>query len=86
MSWNNPFKALATEKYNQWLAEQGINQLTSGGNYCTMVNWILEAWEEISWKTIKKSFKSCALNLVTDRSEGNLNRFFKERVNCKVGK
>ena len=24
--WNKPFKALATEKYGRWLAEEGINQ------------------------------------------------------------
>ena len=32
VSWNKPFKVLATEKYGQWLAEKGINQLTSVGN------------------------------------------------------
>ena len=24
--WNKPCKALVTEKYDQWLAEEGINQ------------------------------------------------------------
>ena len=32
VSWNKPFKAKATEKYDQWLAEEGINQLTPAGN------------------------------------------------------
>ena len=54
---NKPFKVLATEKYDQWLADEGINQLTSAGNLKpphrrTIVNWILEAWEEISTETI----------------------------------
>ena len=28
MSWNKPCKALATERYDRWLAEEGINQGT----------------------------------------------------------
>ena len=58
MSWNKPFKVLATEKYDQWLTEERINQLISAGNLKlsprrTIVNWILEAWVEISPETIK---------------------------------
>ena len=50
--------------------------LTSEGNLKppprrTFVYLILEAWEEISSETIKKSFKLCALNLETDGSEDN---------------
>ena len=68
MSWNKPFKVLATEKYDQWLTEERINQLISAGNLKlsprrTIVNWILEAWEEISPETIEKSYKSCTLDL-----------------------
>ena len=89
VSWNKPFKALATEKYDQWLVEEGINQLSSAGNLkpplrSTIVNWILEAWEEVSPKTIKKSYKSSALNLATDGSEDNLNHCFKEGEPCKA--
>ena len=59
MSWNKNFKALATEKYDQWWAGEGINQLTSAGNlkpppHRTIVSWILEAWEEISPEAIKR--------------------------------
>ena len=83
VSWDKPSKALATEKYDQWLAEEGINQLNSAGNLKppprhTIVNWILKAWEETSPKTIKKSFKSCALNLETNKSKENLIYCFKE--------
>ena len=68
VSWNKPFKVLATEKYDQWLTEEGINQLISAGNLKlsprrTIVNWILEAWEGISPEAIKKSYKSCTLDL-----------------------
>ena len=50
------------------------------------MNWILEAWEEISPERIKKFFKSCALNLTKDGPEDNLIHFLKEGQSCKVGK
>ena len=42
VSWNKPFKAYATETYDKWLAEEGINQCTATGNLkppprCTIV-------------------------------------------------
>ena len=65
------------QKYGQWLAEEGINQLTPAGNLKapprrTIVKWILEAWSEISPEIIRRSFKVCALNLATDGSEDTL--------------
>ena len=83
MSWNKPFKALATDKYFQWLAEEGINQLTFAGSLKppprrTIVNLVLEAWDEISSETIKNSFKSCAFNLATGGSKANLIHCFNE--------
>ena len=32
VSWNEPFKAMCTERYDQWLAEKGIHNETEGGN------------------------------------------------------
>ena len=32
VSWNKPFKALCTEKYDTWLENEGINQETECGN------------------------------------------------------
>ena len=32
VSWNKLLKALATKKYEKWLAEEGINQETLNGN------------------------------------------------------
>ena len=52
----------------------------------TIATWFLEAWEEISPETIKKFFKSCALNLAIDGSEDNLIHCFKEGEPCKSGK
>ena len=90
-SWDKPFKAYAMEMYDQWLADEGIHQLTSAENLKpplrrTIVNWILEAWEKVSLETIKTSFKSCALNLNTDGSEDDLIHCFKEKEPCKAGR
>ena len=81
MSWDKPYKALATDKYFQWLPEGGINQLISAGNSKppprrAIVNLILEAWEEIILETITNSFKSFALNLATERSEDKPHALF----------
>ena len=48
VSWNKLFKALATEKYDKWVAEEGINQETPSGNLKpqlrrVIVNWVMEA-------------------------------------------
>ena len=32
VSWNKPFKAYCTEKYDEWLEAEGIHQETDGGN------------------------------------------------------
>ena len=65
------YQTSKTEKYDQWLTEEGINLLTSAGTlkplpHHTIATWFMEAWEEIGPETIRKSFKSCALNLATD--------------------
>ena len=91
VSWNKPFKALVTEKYDQWLAEVGINRETEAGNLKppprrTIVNWILETWDELSPEMIRKSFKVCALNLKTDGSEYEEIHCFKEKQPCHAGK
>lgn len=31
VSWNKPFKVMARQKYDKWLAEEAINQPTSAG-------------------------------------------------------
>ena len=47
--WNKPFKAICTEKYNEWLKTVGVHQETDAGNlkpppHSTVVNWILDLW------------------------------------------
>ena len=91
VSWNKPFKAYATEMYDKWLAEEGINQCTAAGNlkappHCTIVKWILKAWEQLSSETIKTSFKSCALNLAIDGAKDEKIHSFKEGQPCHKGK
>ena len=64
--WNKPFKVLATEMYDQWLAGERINHETPAGNLKppprrTIVKWILDSWDSLSPKMIKNSFQSCAV-------------------------
>ena len=91
VSWNKPFKALVTQKYDKCLAEKGINQETPAENLKApprhfVVNWIIKACKETTNEVIKKSFKTCALNLLTDGSEENMIHFFKNDQLCNTGK
>ena len=90
VSWNKPFKAYCTEKYDEWLEAVGIHQETDGGNLkpppcCTIVNWILDSWYQLSSETISKSFKACALTSAIDRSEDNNIHCLKEGQPCHSG-
>ena len=66
VSWNKPFKAMCTEKYDEWLKAEGIHQETEAGNlkplsHRTIVDWILDDWNELSSEMIFKSFNACAM-------------------------
>ena len=81
VSWNKPFKVMARQEYDKWLAEEAINQPTSAGRLIssprrTAVNWILEVWKEM----IPESLSSLALNLAEDDSEDVLIHCFKKEV------
>ena len=89
--WNKPFKAMCTEKYDQWLAEEGIHNETTGSNLKApprrhVVEWILESWSSSAVDIIKRSFKSCALNIKADGSEDDDIHCFKESQPCAAGK
>ena len=91
VSWNKPFKAMCTEKYDQWLAEEGIHNETAEGNLKApprrrVVEWILESWSSLAVDIIKRSFKSCALNIKVDGSEDDDIHCFKESQPCAAGK
>ena len=87
--WNKPFKTKVTEMYDEWMSN-GIHQFTSGGNMKpptrrTIVQWVLEAWSLLSTEIIKKSFKTCALNLPVDGSQDSDIHCFKEGQLCAAG-
>ena len=82
MCWNRPFKARVTELYDQWLSD-GIHHYTEAGNmkapsWKRIVEWILEAWSDLSTECIVNSFKCCGLNHQIDGTEDHVIYCFKE--------
>ena len=77
-----------TEKYDEWLETVGIQQGTDAGNLkplrSTVVNWILDSWNQFSFEMIRKSFKVCALISAIDGSEDKDIHCFKEQP-CHAG-
>ena len=89
VSWNKPFKAHVTDEYDKWLCS-GIHEYTKSGNMKAppsrkIVEWILDSWSNLSKELIRKSFKSCALNLSIDGSEDELIHCFKENTASSSG-
>ena len=80
VSWNKPFKGYYTEKYDE----------TDGGNLKpparrTIVNWILDSWNQLSSEIICKSFKACALTSAINGSNDKSIHYFKGRQPCHAG-
>eukprot|EP00794_Sanderia_malayensis_P013386 gene13386-14759_t len=91
VSWNKPFKAKCTEKYDAWLTSEGIQSETEAGNLKApprreIIRWILEAWDELSCESIKRSFVNCAITTAVDGSEDGEIHCFKEGQPCHTGK
>ena len=68
----------------------GIHQETDGGNLKppprhTIVNWILDSWNQLPSETISKSFRTCALTSAIDGSEDNNIHCLKEGQPCHSG-
>ena len=89
VSWNKPFKLHVTDEYYKCLSS-GIHQYTKSRNMKApprriIVQWILDAWGNLSKELIMKSFKCCALNLSLDGSEDALIHCFKENSTCSSG-
>ena len=85
--WNKPFKAMCTEKYDQWLVEEGIHSETAEGNLKApprkqIVQWILELWASLPAEVIKQLFKSCGPNVNVEGSEDDAIHCFKESQPC----
>ena len=61
------------------------NQITECGNKAgeaiVIVEWILSAWIDISWETIRKSLKSCALITALEGDEDDQIHRFKPEEN-----
>ena len=90
VSWNKPFKALCTEKYDMWLENEGINQETECGNLKppprrTIVEWILSAWNDLCSDTIRKSFKACALTSALNCEKDGEIHCLKPNQPCHAG-
>lgn len=61
VSWNKPFKAVCTKKYDEWLGTVGIHEETAAGNLRApprraILQWILDAWAKLPTEVIKESF------------------------------
>ena len=66
------------------IATNGLNMATEEGNLKSpprklIIEWILQAWIELDSDMIKKSMKSCAINLAIDGSEDTLNTLSQRR-------
>ena len=90
MYWNKPFKARMTELYDQWLSE-GVHQFAEGGNMKPpsrerIIEWVLDAWSQLSKESIIKSFKCCGLNLANDGTEDDFIYCLKKGQSCEAGR
>ena len=88
--WNKPFKARMTKLYDQWLSE-GVHQFTEGGNMKLpsrkrIIEWVLDAWSQLSKENIIKSFKCCGLNLTNDGMEDDFILCLKKGQPCEAGR
>ena len=77
VSWNNSFKAVCSENYDEYLGTVGIHKETAAGNLRApprraILQWILDALAELPTEVIKDSFRSCALNLSVYGSCGDI--------------
>ena len=90
--WNRPFKAKITELYDQWLREgEGVHQFTEGGNMKPpsrkrIIEWVLEAWSQLSKENIIKSFKCWGFNLTNDATEDDFIHCLKRAQLSEAGR
>ena len=79
-----------TGLYDQWLRE-GVHQFTVGGNMKSpskkrIIEWLVDAWSQLSKENIIKSFKCCGLNLANDCTEGDFIHCLKKGQPCEAGR
>ena len=80
---NKPFKAKCSEKYDEWLASEGILREAECGNLKppprkVIVQWILKSCAKLSSDMIRKLFLACGLSDAIDNSEDDEIHCFKE--------
>ena len=78
-----------TEKHEEWMAN-GQHTFTLAGNMRPpprreIVQWILEAWNDLDKDIIVNSVKSCALTPAVDSSEDELIHCLKPSQPCHSG-
>ena len=59
VSWDKPFKAMCTERFDNWLADKEIQNENEEGNLKEpprkqILEWILESWKPMPTKIIKR--------------------------------
>lgn len=79
--WNAPFKSRIKAQYEDWILH-GDRPLTRGGNPApppmeVYLQWIVNAWNDISNELIERSFKVCGITNNPDGSEDHLIHSFK---------
>ena len=89
--WNKPFKSHCAVKYDEWLATDGIHNVTNCGNLRPpprreIVKWVIESWAQLSSELIAKSFVVCALAGAVDGSTDGEITCLKEGKPCSAGR
>ena len=89
--WNKPFKSICMEHYDKWLETEGIHNETASGNLrpptCkVIIQWIIDAWQQLPVELIRNSFTSCGLTNALDGTEDDKIHCFKEGQPCKSGR
>ena len=87
--WNKPFKGRIQEFYDEWLSN-GKHEYTDAGNMKPVprrlvVEWVIQAWNELSSEMVAASMKSCALGLPVDGSKDEEISCFKKGKKCEAG-
>ena len=75
VSLNKPLKERIRQRYHQWMASDD-HTFTAQGNMRApskeqLVQWVVEAWEEIPQDLILRAMKACGITNAEDGSEGH---------------
>ena len=68
---------------------EGVHQFTEGRKLPSrkrIIEWVLEAWSQLSKENIIKSFKCCDLNLANDGTVDDFIHCLKKGQPCEAGR